>query len=101
MHRGKFVAAVVLGISALSLIGLELSAGPPDPPSGPVASSYKTLAEVEPRIAIKATNTPGDANSVFRITQSGSYYLAGDIAAPRASPRSRSISTSLRMSRSI
>jgi parallel beta-helix repeat protein len=54
-------------------------AGPIFPPAGPVTSTYKTLTEVEPRIAINATNTPGDANSVFRITQSGSYYFAGNI----------------------
>ena len=33
----------------------------------------------EPRIAINATNTPGDGNSLFKITQPGSYYLTGNI----------------------
>jgi len=54
-------------------------AGPLDPPVGPIAPTYKTLTEVEPRIAINATNTPGDFNSVFRITQPGSYYLTGNV----------------------
>ncbi|MBK7403311.1 MAG: right-handed parallel beta-helix repeat-containing protein [Phycisphaerales bacterium] len=54
-----------------------LLAGPLDPPSGPVGSTYKTLSEVEPRIAISAANTPGDADSVFKITEPGSYYLTG------------------------
>jgi len=43
----------------------------------------KTLTEVEPRIAINATNTPGDTDatpSTFKITQPGSYYLAGNIS---------------------
>lgn len=56
-----------------------LFAGPLAPPAGPVASTAKPLAEVEPRIAINASNTPGDADSLFRITQRGSYYLTGNI----------------------
>ncbi|MCC6383335.1 MAG: right-handed parallel beta-helix repeat-containing protein [Dehalococcoidia bacterium] len=56
-----------------------LVAGPLDPPAGPISSTYKTLTEVEPRIAITATNTPGDADSLFRITQPGSYYLTGNV----------------------
>jgi parallel beta-helix repeat protein len=41
--------------------------------------TMKRLVEVEPRVAINATNTPGDDDSVFRITQSGSYYLPGNL----------------------
>ncbi len=52
-----------------------LFAGPLVPPAGPVAPTPGP----EPRIAINATNTPGDADSVFKITQSGSYYLTGNI----------------------
>jgi hypothetical protein len=70
----------------ISLAGLPLAAlagwllaGPLDPPAGPVASSHKTLSEVEPRVAINATNTPGDAHSLYKITQPGSYYLTGNI----------------------
>lgn len=54
-------------------------AGPLNPPAGPVTSSYKTLTEVEPRIAVNAINTPGDVNYSFKITQPGSYYLTGNI----------------------
>ncbi|MCH8966709.1 MAG: right-handed parallel beta-helix repeat-containing protein [Planctomycetes bacterium] len=39
----------------------------------------KTLAEIEPRTAINATNTPGDVGSIFKITQPGSYYLTGNV----------------------
>ena len=49
------------------------------PPARGVAPTHKTLTEVEPRTAINATNTPGDADSVFRISQSGSYYLTGNV----------------------
>src|SRR5262252_4521225 len=54
-------------------------AGPLNPPPGPVASSYKTLTEVEPRTAINAANTPGDSGCLFKITQPGSYYLAANV----------------------
>src|SRR6185295_16419341 len=75
-HRNIIVPFAVLTILAAS--GL-LSAGPLTPPGGPVSSTNKTLLEVEPRIAINATNTPGDATNLFRITQPGSYYLTGNI----------------------
>jgi len=55
------------------------AAGPLNPPAGAVAPTAKPLAEVEPRTAINATNTPGDATSLFKITQAGSYYLTGNI----------------------
>ncbi|GMV27239.1 MAG: hypothetical protein AMXMBFR58_32700 [Phycisphaerae bacterium] len=54
-------------------------AGPIDPPPGPIAPTMKPLSDVEPRVAINAENTPGDANSVFRISKSGSYYLTSDV----------------------
>ncbi len=50
-------------------------AGPLAPPAGPIAPTPGP----EPRIAINATNTPGDADSLFKITQPGSYYLTGNI----------------------
>ena len=68
---------VALAALACSLPAL---AGPMTPPPGAPGSTMKTLSEVEPRIAINAINTPGDASSVFRITQPGSYYLAGNLS---------------------
>ncbi len=70
------VVGCVLGAAAVVIA----VAGPLNPPSGAVSSTYKTLSEVEPRIAINSTNTPGDADSVFKITQPGSYYLTGNLA---------------------
>ena len=72
---------IITTLSALALLatGGLLFAGPINPPAGPVASTFKTLSEVEPRTAINATNTPGDATSLFKITQPGSYYLTGNI----------------------
>lgn len=77
MNRSSLsVALFLLAIS--SFAGTSL-AGPLNPPVGAVSSTMKTLTEVEPRIAINATNTPGDADSVFKITEPGSYYLTGNI----------------------
>ncbi len=45
-----------------------------------MGSTYKTLGEVEPRIPIGPETTPGDAGSLYKITQPGSYYLTGNIA---------------------
>lgn len=74
------VAVVISACLAASLATAFIAlAGPLDPPAGAVASSYKTLAEVEPRTAISLANTPGDADSIFKITQPGSYYLTGNI----------------------
>ena len=69
---GIFVAAGLGG-------GAWVVAGPLDPPAGPVAPTFKTLTEVEPRIAINATNTPGTGSNLFTISQPGSYYLTGNI----------------------
>lgn len=70
--------APVATAALIAFAGLVV-AGPLNPPVGAITSTGKTLTEVEPRIAINATNTPGDANSLFRITQSGSFYLTGNI----------------------
>ena len=74
MNR-KTICGVAAGTSIVITTALA-TAGPLNPPAGPVASTPGP----EPRIAINATNTPGDANSVFRITQPGSYYLTGNVA---------------------
>jgi hypothetical protein len=56
-----------------------LVAGPLNPPTGAVAPTYKTLADVEPRTAVTLATTPGDADSQFKITVPGSYYLTASI----------------------
>jgi parallel beta-helix repeat protein len=68
-----------LAAGALLVGARSAHAGPLNPPDGPITSTYKTLDEVEPRIAINAANTPGDADSLFKITAPGSYYLTGNI----------------------
>ena len=49
------------------------------PPAGTPGPTMKTLDQVEARIIVNATNTPGDATNAFKITTSGSYYLTGNI----------------------
>lgn len=64
------------------LLAAAASAGPLNPPAGAVAPSMKTLADVEPRTAINATNTPGDGTAVHVISTAGSYYLTGQVNCP-------------------
>ncbi len=64
------------------LSGARALAGELNPPPGPIAPTMKNLTQVEPRVAISAATTPGDANTVFNITQPGSYYLTGDVVVP-------------------
>ncbi|MCA9276909.1 MAG: right-handed parallel beta-helix repeat-containing protein [Phycisphaerales bacterium] len=71
----RSMLAGIGGLAAGAFIAGKANAGPLTPPTGPIASTPGP----EPRIAINATNTPGDANSVFRITQPGSYYLTDNI----------------------
>jgi hypothetical protein len=69
---------------ALPLLALTsgVFAGPLAPPAGPVAPTMKTLTEIEPRTPLNAHNTPSDSDSVYRITQPGSYYLTGSMTVP-------------------
>ncbi|MGH7133593.1 MAG: right-handed parallel beta-helix repeat-containing protein [Phycisphaerales bacterium] len=66
-------------ITILLVSAAWLGAGPLNPPAGSVSPSYKTLSEIEPRIAVNAANTPPGVDSLFKITQPGSYYLTGNI----------------------
>ncbi|MCP9874371.1 right-handed parallel beta-helix repeat-containing protein [Synechococcus sp. Cruz CV-v-12] len=88
MTRTKTPARTVLFLSGLVplITGAMLYAGPLDPPAGPIEPSGKTtqevfdrVAAVEARTAINATNTPGDDDSTFKITEPGSYYLTANI----------------------
>jgi len=74
------VGPVVLLSVAFGAVWSATIAGDLTPPPGAVGPTFKTIAEVEPRIAISSVNTPGDADSVFKIIQPGSYYLSGDVA---------------------
>ena len=53
----------------------------PDAPPGP---TMMTLDEVEPRIPVDQTNTPGDMDNEFTFRQPGSYYLTGGISTTKS-----------------
>lgn len=71
----RALLAGIGGLAAGVIFAGKAQAGPLSPPAGPVAPTPGP----EPRVAINATNTPGIADSLYRITQSGSYYLTGNI----------------------
>jgi hypothetical protein len=66
---------IAAGIAGAAALAHRVSAGPLNPPAGPITSTPGP----EPRIPISASTTPGDANAYFRITQPGSYFLNGNI----------------------
>ncbi len=79
-RRALLAGVAGLAAGAMMAGGRSAHAGPITPPAGPVVGTGKTLTDVEPRIAINAANTRGDANSTYRITQAGSYYLTSNVA---------------------
>lgn len=70
MHL-RFVAVALLA-SAIASASL---AGPLNPPGG----APQSTGRFGPRIEINDLNTPGDANSVYKITQAGSYYFGRNL----------------------
>ena len=78
MHTRTLRAALV-AVAATCATAL---AGPLTPPVGAPAPTGKTLTHVEPRIALTADKTPGDADAVFKITELGSYYLTDNLRVP-------------------
>ncbi len=72
----------IAGAAGIALLASRAFAGPLDPPPGPITASTKPLSEIEPRTAINAANTPGDATAVFVISQPGSYYLTANLTVP-------------------
>jgi parallel beta-helix repeat protein len=79
MQREAIIVMLGFCLTILVASAIVADAGPLDPPGGPVASSMKTLDDVEPRIPLNQSTAPGDADSLFKITEAGSYYLTGNI----------------------
>ena len=75
------VRRIALIILASVVAGASAPGGDLNPPPGPVAPTLKPLTDVEPRTAVNAANTPGNASASFVISQPGSYYLTGNINA--------------------
>jgi hypothetical protein len=81
MTTTRSAPAIATGLLLASLAA-RVAAGPINPPAGPVSPTYMTLAEIEPRIAINAKNTPGTTYILYRITSPGSYLLTSNIVVP-------------------
>ncbi len=78
-RKKKTKAAVsVLVLAGLVVFGLTATGGDLEP-SAPPGPTMKTLDEVEPRTPVGPNTTPGDAACVFKITESGSYYITGNV----------------------
>lgn len=73
-HRRAMLAGIG-GLAAGAFLAGKVNAGPLTPPPGPISSTPGP----EPRIPIGPNTTPGTATALFRISQPGSYYLAGNV----------------------
>jgi hypothetical protein len=73
----RFVFASVL-VLALAGAGYLIGQGSLTPPGAP-APLFKTLDQVEPRTPVPGPLVVGDAGSVVRIGQPGSYHLVSDV----------------------
>lgn len=76
--KHSMLSFALRALAAAVVSGASLAGGL-NPPGGPIGPTMKTLDEIEPRRPIDWLNTPGDADSNFKIIQSGSYYLTGPI----------------------
>ena len=66
-------------VTCLVVVQGSVFAGDLIPPAGPIVSTMKTLQQIEPRIPINSTNTPGDADSTYKISRPGNYYLTDNL----------------------
>ena len=71
----RALLAGIGGLAAGAFLAGKAHAGPLTPPPGPIAPTPGP----EPRIPINQANTPGDTDSLYIISQPGSYYLTGNI----------------------
>src|SRR5262249_23210564 len=79
MQRFTRIIMLSASLCILFVAVLMTYAGSLTPPARPIAPTLKTLARIEPPTPIGATTTPGGSNSLYRITQAGSYYLTGNV----------------------
>jgi len=73
MRRETTFAALTVCLTIIAAGAIIARGGPLDPPNGPVAPTYKTLQEVEPRTPISQADIP------LTISFPGSYYLTENL----------------------
>jgi hypothetical protein len=82
MKTNRIIQRNLAALALLSAFSLQPSAllgqGSLTPPGAP-APTMKTADQIEPRTIVNAANTPGNANNLFIITNSGSYYLTTNL----------------------
>ena len=76
-HNMKTLFNLLASFHLLSFICLSSFAQGSLTPPGAPAPLFKTLDQLEPRIAVQSL--AGDATAQFVITQPGSYYLTGNV----------------------
>jgi len=64
-----------VGVIGASVLAGTALAGQLVPPAGPVAETSRFGVRTE----LSQATTPGDADSIFRITEPGSYFLTGNV----------------------
>ena len=87
MNISRFSIPIILSVALITIILLAtpraqtVPANPSltPPAGGPKNDVFKTLDQVEPRIEVNATNTPGNNTTQFKILSPGSYYLTKNI----------------------
>src|SRR4051794_30032159 len=77
MHTRQ-TTRIWLAISVFSFPFSAFPQGSLTPPAAPTPT-MKTLDQLEARMPVDTTHTPGNATTLFILTQPGSYYLTSNL----------------------